>query len=380
MPSQRRVAVVALHFSEYASRLACALASTSNVLLVLFSDNATSELGNKWRDPIIGRGVQLFELSRPTSIVRIVRNAVLLTKALRAFNPNVIHFQEEWRDELVWSWPFWPAVPWVVTVHDPQLHSGTDAARVRFSRHRLYRAFMRRKSTHAITHGAFLARLLEGVCPWLAGHVYVVTHGPLGDWQLARAFVPNRHALLFFGRINEYKGLAVFVDAVIALRRQGIPAVGIVAGRGADLEKHKDEMSNTGYFDIRDRYIASKEIPRLFGEAGVVVLPYIEGTQSGVAAMAIGYGRPIVASAVGSLPELVRHGENGLLVPPQDVNALVSALTKVICDKQTAGVLANGAATLRDGEFSWDSIAVETSRVYDDAIRDHDERWGRLAG
>jgi hypothetical protein len=67
-----------------------------------------------------------------------------------------------------------------------------------------------------------------------------------------------------------------------------------------------------------------QEAARLMHNATIVVLPYISASQSGVAALALAFGRPIIASAVGGLNEMVIHGKTGLLVPPGNVAALAS--------------------------------------------------------
>jgi len=123
-------------------------------------------------------------------------------------------------------------------------------------------------------------------------------------------------------------------------------------------------MAAAGCFEVIGRFISAEDIAPLFLQARVVVLPYTEGTQSGVAAMALGYGRPVVATAVGSIPELVRHGENGLLVAPGDSSGLVAALRSIIVDDRLWDSLAQGAVALRDGELCWAAISRQTLAVY----------------
>jgi glycosyltransferase involved in cell wall biosynthesis len=216
----------------------------------------------------------------------------------------------------------------------------------------------------AITHGGLLADNLIEAFPHFKDKVQSIPHGPLGLFSGTRSSRPNGFRLLFFGRIFEYKGLGYFVDSVIMLRDKGYPVIGVVAGFGTDLQRHRQRMEEAGCFEILDRYIAAKEVPDLFLDSFAVILPYVDGTQSGVAAMALGFARPVVASAVGSIPELVRNGENGLLVPPSDSIALSDAIETLITDDQLWERLAAGASELRDGDLSWRSIADKTVDVY----------------
>lgn len=370
--NKRRVALVALHFAEYSANLAMALAKKWEVLLVLYRDNADAQLGKNEVGNLSHSCLTLLVMDRPTSVLTILGNTGQLTRSIRRFDPHIIHYQEDPRDELMLGLLFLRSTPTVLTVHDPKTHSGADSDRLKYSRYRLYRPLFRRAADIAITHGRLLADDLIRACPRLTGRVRSVPHGPLGlrgaNDAASRPSRPTDFRLLFFGRINEYKGLRYFVESVMTLRDKGYRVTGVVAGRGSDLERHRQGMEEAGCFEILDRYIAPEEISNLFLDSFAVILPYTDGTQSGVAAMALGFARPVVASAVGSIPELVRNRENGLLVPPSDSAALTEAIETLLTDKRLWESLANGARKLRDGELSWDSIADKTIRIYESVI------------
>ena len=368
MTSRGRVALIAPHFAEYAALLSCALAPAWEVLLVLRADNAKNELGPEWPATFERAGVAVMLLETSGSISEVIASARGLVGAVRSFHPDVIHCQESLRDALILSLPFLRGVPRVLTVHDPEPHPGSDTRLFRLPKRRLYRTVIRRWPSAAITHGSYLADRLVAACPWLRGRVHSIPHGPLGD-VTDNQQLPIGHRILFFGRIEEYKGLGIFIEAVTRLRGKGVPVTGVIAGQGDDLEKHRVRMENEGCFVVHDRYIPTEEVRVLFQDARVVALPYLEGTQSGVAAMALGFGRPVVASSVGAIPELVRHGENGLIVPPGDAAALALAIERVLRDDALAGRLASGACTLRDGALSWRTIADQTGALYSSLIR-----------
>ena len=366
MTHRTSVALIALHFTEYSAHLAMALCADHDVLLILYRNNADNELGEGWSTWLTAPKLQVLCLDRPRSPLAIVRNSMRLVFAVKSFAPSVLHYQEDIRDELALTMPFFRALAKVLTVHDPTPHSGRDTLRLRFSRLRIYRYLMRRNTDAAIAHGRVLVDALEKECPWLAGKVHSIPHGPLG---LRNAVIqttkPTVMRLLFFGRIHRYKGLQFFVEAVKNLHQAGLPVVGVVAGRGGDLDAHRHDMIAAGCFEIQDQFIPAAEVPTLFNTARVVVLPYTDGTQSGVAAMALGFGCPVVASAVGSIPELVRDGQNGLLVAPCDSNALTNAIRRVLLDDSLHARLVQGALRLRDGALSWTSIAAQTRVCYD---------------
>ena len=374
---KRRLALISLHFAEYAALLARSLATDWDVLLILRSENAINELGADWRIMVERAGIQVLALDRSLSVSEVVSSARSIVHEVRAFQPDILHLQECGRDALMLALPFLPAVPRILTVHDPKPHLGTDAKILGLSRSRVYKEIIRRWPTAVITHGCNLAEQLITVNPWLRNKVSVLPHGPLGAWRQVAAALPPDGSLLFFGRMEEYKGLGVFVDAVSRLKSKGLRVTGVVAGQGPDLSRYSALMKRAECFEVHDRYIASLELTEYFNRARAVILPYLEGTQSGVAAMALGFGRPVVASAVGSIPELVRDGVNGLLVPPADPEALAGCIEKLVCDPALAERLALGARALRDGPLSWTAIAQGTTRIYNSSLRSTVTAHGR---
>lgn len=369
--TKTRVALIALHFAEYAANLASAMAANAEVLLILYRNNANNELGADWEVRLQQPGLQIITLDRPHTPLAIIKNTFQLVSILKKFDPTVIHWQDVGRDELLFSLPFFLATPRVVTVHDPAPHSGVDTERLKFSRIRLFSFLLRRSAHAAIAHGKFLAAELERVCPWLMGKVAAIPHGPLGVPKASGTPpLPQGMRLLFFGRIHQYKGLRHFVAAVSQLHRDGLPVTGVVAGSGSDLEEHRAAMLAAGCFEVMEGFIPAADVPALFLNSRAVVLPYVDGTQSGVAAMALGLGCPVVASAVGSIPELVRNGVNGLLVAPTDTAALAQAIREIVSDNALWHQLAAGAIRLRDGELAWSTIGTQTLKVYESVQKD----------
>jgi starch synthase len=366
-----RIALVALHFAEYSVNLAVALSKHANVLLCLYQENADNELGEDWPIRFKDANLEIAIINNPKSTIDVVKNAAGLVKHIKSFNPTLIHYQEGIRDEIIFSLPALLGIKKVITVHDPETHSGRDSNSLRFSRYRLYRWFFRRCAHAAIVHGAQLGNQLAQICPWLRGHISVIPHGPIGYGAHGQDqdIRPIEFNLLFFGRIHAYKGLGYFVDAVLKLRAEGLPVTGVIAGRGTDLDSHRKHITHSGGFEVLEQYVPASAVPNLFYSAYAVVLPYVDGTQSGVAAMALQYGRPVIATDVGAIPDLVRDGINGLIVPPRDLDALVQAIKRVISDRTLHRQLSLGALQLRDGDLSWDAIAFQTMRAYQATLR-----------
>jgi glycosyltransferase involved in cell wall biosynthesis len=174
--------------------------------------------------------------------------------------------------------------------------------------------------------------------------------------------------VLFFGRIWPYKGLMHLVRAEPAIS-EAVPDVEIViAGEGEDVAKYRSAMVHPDRFVVRNRYIPRNELAALLRSTDVVVLPYVDATQSGVVPLAFAYGKPVVATTVGGLPEMVEHGVTGLLVPPGDHVALADAVVRLLGDAELRQRM--GAAGRRRACERWspDAVAVATAAVYRDAV------------
>jgi glycosyltransferase involved in cell wall biosynthesis len=84
--------------------------------------------------------------------------------------------------------------------------------------------------------------------------------------------------------------------------------------------------------------------------------------------MALSYGRPVVATRVGGLAEVVQDDQSGYLVPPHDPEALALALARVLADPEAAEAMGRRGRALVTEHYSWARIATLTRQVYEQAI------------
>ena len=138
--------------------------------------------------------------------------------------------------------------------------------------------------------------------------------------------------ILFFGMVRKYKGLDVLLRAMPkVLARQGCEDCRLlIAGEFYDsADKYLDLIDHLGlkqHVDLDSRYIPNEEIAGIFAGADVLVLPYLNATQSAVARIALANSLPIIASRSGGLKEVIIENVNGLLFPVGDSAALAEQL------------------------------------------------------
>ena len=152
---------------------------------------------------------------------------------------------------------------------------------------------------------------------------------------------------------------------------RAVPDVRIViAGAGDDFKPYRRMMQTPERFVVHNRFVSAADRDELFRQASVVVLPYVEATQSGVIPVAYAYSKPVVATDVGALREAVEDGNTGLLVPPADPAALAVAILELLCDPVRRRAMGASGRRKIETESSPQIVASQTVEVYRRAIRD----------
>lgn len=157
------------------------------------------------------------------------------------------------------------------------------------------------------------------------------------------------------GRLRAYKGLDLLRDAWRLVQPRFPTARLLVAGEG-DAEALAPGLAALPGVEVRAAWLAEAEMARLVTQADVVVLPYREASQSGVAPLAHGFGVPVVATPVGGLSEQVRDGVDGLLARAVTAEALAEAMM-ALCDPARRAALAEGAREASGRLNDWDAMA-----------------------
>ncbi len=157
--------------------------------------------------------------------------------------------------------------------------------------------------------------------------------------------------VLYAGRLSPEKGVLDLIAAA-----NGIPLV--IVGDGPLRRQVPQALG----------FLPHDELGRRYTRAAVVACPSRREGFGVVAAEAMAHGRPVVASAVGGLLDLVADGETGLVVPPGNVEALRSALERLLGDPGLRRRLGDAGRERARTELSWDVVLDRTLEAYDDAL------------
>jgi glycosyltransferase involved in cell wall biosynthesis len=271
---------------------------------------------------------------------------------IRDFRPDIIHINER-------NLGFFPVLRMfdnkkiVLTIHDPVRHigsgswySGIETA-----------AFMN-MAQNIIVHGEKFRKCYPNK------QVFVIPHGEYGRFQGTTNDVPEEpDTLLFFGRITMYKGIDILIKAMKDVWSARPQTRLIIAGNG-DLKALGIDTTGEDRIEVLNSYIPNEEVSKLFQRASVVVLPYIEGTQSGVLATSLALGKPTIATRVGCFEETLADGKNGILVDPGDDKALSKAIIELLANDDLRKDIGKRAKEYSDAYLQWAPIAKVTLESY----------------
>lgn len=278
-----------------------------------------------------------------------------IIRSVRAQKCRVAHLtmQEPWFNVCI---PFIRSFPLITTVHDVQWHPGDRRSNIVPQR---VADLAAKHSRHVIVHGN---RLKDDLCRTFRRDPDEVSVIPHGNYSLylhwdRPGIGEETNNILFFGSIWRYKGLEYLIRAepylAEALDRFRIT----IAGVGEDLAPYRRLMVREWNYEILNTFIPDEKVAELFRKASVVVLPYIEASQSGVAPLALSFGKPVVVTNVGSIPELIENGKTGFVVEPADSAGLARAILAILTDPALRKRMGEEAITKATTELSWERIA-----------------------
>ncbi len=295
-----------------------------------------------------------------------------LHRALRQIQPDLVH--SHGTEDVYTIAALKSGYPMVMTMQGLQFKIIRHVKMPLFSRMRmmqLWEQWCLRRVRHIIAKSGHVAESVAPLAPQAEIHRIPNAMNPVFFDNTVRATPSEPQRLLFGGIIAPVKGLQYLVAALDQLRsrRPGLKLVVVgVPGRGSE-----------GYFEsIREqiRALHLEETVEFCGfqrpenmaieiaRASIVVVPSLHEMFCNMVAEAMAIGRPVVASQVGSLPELVDHGQTGLLVPSANPESLAAAIEKLLEDEPLRTRM--GLAAVEKARRLWDpqQVARQTEVVY----------------
>jgi glycosyltransferase involved in cell wall biosynthesis len=172
----------------------------------------------------------------------------------------------------------------------------------------------------------------------------------------------DQQVVLFFGTLSRYKGTDVLIEAFARVQQQTGARL-VLAGfpfHDFDVAAHQELTRRRGIAGAVTwvpEYIDSGDVAAWMELASAIVFPYRDIYQSGALHVAQTFGVPTIASAIGAMQDVLEHEVSGLLVPPNDADALAAALLRMLTDRELASRLGRRFLEDAHGPFAWTTIA-----------------------
>ncbi len=301
-----------------------------------------------------------------TFVVKGTRNANIIKKLsisykihqeLKKINPDVIVIDNymltyflttlSWREKML------------MIVHDPFLHSGENFVIDRYLRKIHFKLIPHKILLNFNQKNEFVEYYREDSSKVFTSFLSV--------YDYLRYYVSGSHQqensgsfnVLFFGRISPYKGIKYLLDGFVKMLKAGTyDNISLtIAGSGSfdfDIDPYKKYSQIT----IINRFITPSDLADLISQSSVVVCPYTDATQSGVVMSAFAFQKPVIATNVGGLPEMVEDRKTGMIIEPKSSECIYNALSELYLNRDLLKEMAqNIENTYFSGEKSWRNSA-----------------------
>lgn len=258
-------------------------------------------------------------------------------------------------------------IPFSMTCHGSEL--------LETKRHRLVEKVVQADFVACVSNYG-RAQLMLACQPDQWGRLHVVRCGIPEPGEFPGSQNGGPPQILCVAHLSPEKGHLVLLDALARLRDESVGFRCTLVGDGpmrSTIETRAAKLRLTGLLTLTGS-LEPDRVAQLYSLADVTVLASFSEGVPVTLMEAMARGRPVVATRVGGVPELVEDGCSGLVVAPGDPDALAEALLRILEDTQFAGTLGqNGARKVRE-EFSIETAADQLAELFHRAQRSRAER------
>lgn len=299
---------------------------------------------------------------RNSNIPQKINNSFKIHKLVEKIDPDVVLVDSHMLTYAVTSFLYRKKT--VLLVHDPFLHSGEKFFIDNIFR-RLYFSLIKtkillNKNQKAEFINYFKQDESHVFTSFLSIYNYLTYFSKKSEKN------SGSFNVLFFGRISPYKGLKYLFDAfseILQLKEFNNITLTVAGSGNFDF----DIKPYTAFPQIKiiNEFVQPDLLAELVQNSSVVICPYTDATQSGVVMSAYAFKKPVIATRVGGLPEMVDDGSTGLIIDPKDSRAIKEAVLKLYYHPEILQKMEeNIEAEYYRGDKSWAHAAAQFMKVF----------------
>ncbi|WP_294208448.1 glycosyltransferase family 4 protein [uncultured Chryseobacterium sp.] len=263
--------------------------------------------------------------TKNSDLFRKIYNSYKIDAELKRIKPDVIVI-----DNITLTY-VWSAIRLrkkaLLIVHDPFQHSGEEF---------IIEKYLRKLFFRLISHKILLNNSQKDRFIKECGQNERYIHSSfLSIYTYLTYYHKDRHSetsseefnILFFGRISPYKGIRFLLETFISmLSAENIQNMTLTIAGSGDFDFDVSEYKSHPNIKIINTFVSPEDLSRLIAQSSVVVCPYTDATQSGVVMSAFAFKKPVIATNVGGLPEMVEHGKTGIIIEKNNKKDLRDAI------------------------------------------------------
>ena len=269
---------------------------------------------------------------------------------------------------------FWPEISYWAIRHSRSVNVVTFLTagfEIQTTGAGLFRSLFRQQLAKSHGRIAISHRAHQAAEPYVPGEFRIIPCGiDLGRFHPDVSRLPEREPgqlrILFLGRLDARKGIKVLLRALPEVLRS-VPGCRVtVAGRGPMGQAARRLAARLGVAASVDFIgaVRPEDLPRFYAGCDVYCAPSLGGETLGIVLLeAMASGAPVVASRIPGYDETIRDGIDGILVPPDEPEALSKALINILTDESRRRTL-SAAGLDRAQEYAWPEIARRTLEFY----------------
>lgn len=320
----------------------------------------------------ISKGTEVDQLERfrdlidldKTFVIRGTRNSNIIKKLfisyqihqyLKKINPDVIIIDNNMLTYFVSTLAFRKKM--LLLVHDPFLHSGENffidrvLRKIHFSLIRQKMLLNENQKKEFIAHYNYNPKDIHTS--------FLSVYDFLKFCKTDESVESGNFNILFFGRISPYKGIQFLLDAFVEiLSTKKYPNMTLTIAGSGNFDFEIEPYRQHPEIKILNEYIYPENLANLIFNSSVVVCPYIDATQSGVVMSAYAFKKPVIATNVGGLPEMVKDQLTGIIIEPKNSEAIKNAILELYNNSYLLETMSQNIEKLYfSGEKSWTSSA-----------------------